>query len=137
MLLQPRDAQGKSETSQGRIFSYILRVWPCQHLDFEILASRTEISFCFSKPLSLRCWVTIALGTNSLVLPVPSPTLIQGKFGYLLQEHILVEAFLLVQYFFFFHLFFKFYFIFKLYIIVLVLPNIKMNPPQVYMCSPS
>ena len=26
--------------------------------------------------------------------------------------------------------FFKFYFIFKLYIIVLVLPNIKMNPPQ-------
>ena len=32
---------------------------------------------------------------------------------------------------------FKFYFIFKLYIIVLVLPNIKMNPPQVYMRSPS
>ena len=30
-----------------------------------------------------------------------------------------------------------FYFIFKLYIIALVLPNIKMNPPQVYMCSPS
>ena len=33
--------------------------------------------------------------------------------------------------------FFKFYFIFKLYITVLDLPNIKMNPPQVYMCSPS
>ena len=33
--------------------------------------------------------------------------------------------------------FFKFYCIFKIYIIVLVLPNIKMNPPQVYMCSPS
>ena len=31
--------------------------------------------------------------------------------------------------------FILFYFIFKLYIIVLVLPNIKMNPPQVYMCS--
>ena len=34
--------------------------------------------------------------------------------------------------------FFSFFFlnfIFKLYIIVLVLPNIKMNPPQVYMCS--
>ena len=28
-----------------------------------------------------------------------------------------------------------FFFIFKLYITVLVLPNIKMNPPQVYMCS--
>ena len=33
--------------------------------------------------------------------------------------------------------FFLFYFIFKFYIIVLVLPNIKMSPPQVYMCSPS
>ena len=32
---------------------------------------------------------------------------------------------------------FIFNFIFKLYIIVLVLPNIKMNPLQVYMCSPS
>ena len=30
-----------------------------------------------------------------------------------------------------------FYFIFKLYTIVLVLPNIEMNPPQVYPCSPS
>ena len=37
----------------------------------------------------------------------------------------------------FFFNFFKFYFIFKLYIIVLALPNIRMNPPQVYMCSPS
>ena len=38
-----------------------------------------------------------------------------------------------ISFFFFFHLvfhslFFLFYFIFKLYIIVLVLPNIKMNP---------
>ena len=37
----------------------------------------------------------------------------------------------------FFSSLFFFNFIFKLYIIVLVLPNIKMNPPQVYMCSPS
>ena len=36
-----------------------------------------------------------------------------------------------------FFFFFKFYFIFKLYNIVLVLPNIKMDPPQVYMCSSS
>jgi len=35
------------------------------------------------------------------------------------------------------YLFFKFYFIFKLYNIVLVLPKIEMNPPQVYLCSPS
>ena len=40
-----------------------------------------------------------------------------------------------MNYTFFFFFFFNF--IFKLYIIVLVLPNIKMNPPQVYMCSPS
>ena len=33
--------------------------------------------------------------------------------------------------------FFLIYFIFKLYKIVLVLPNIEMNPPQVYMYSPS
>ena len=33
--------------------------------------------------------------------------------------------------------FFFFFLIFKLYIIVLVLPNIKVNPTQVYMCSPS
>ena len=35
---------------------------------------------------------------------------------------------------YFIYLFFLFSFIFKLYITVLVLPNIKMNPPQVYMC---
>ena len=33
--------------------------------------------------------------------------------------------------------YFYFYFIFKLYNIVLVLPNIEMNPWQVYTCSPS
>ena len=32
---------------------------------------------------------------------------------------------------------FFFFFIFKLYNIVLVFPNIEMNPPQVYLCSPS
>ena len=39
--------------------------------------------------------------------------------------------------FFFFPVLFIYLFIFKLYNIVLVLPNIEMNPPQVYMCSPS
>ena len=38
---------------------------------------------------------------------------------------------------FYLFIYFKFYFIFKLYNIVLVLPNIEMNPPQVYLCSPS
>ena len=36
-----------------------------------------------------------------------------------------------------FSFFFLIYFIFKLYNIVLVLPNIEMSLPQVYMCSPS
>ena len=40
-------------------------------------------------------------------------------------------------YLFFFTFLNKFYFIFKLYNIVLVLPNIEMNTPQVYLCSPS
>ena len=41
------------------------------------------------------------------------------------------------SFFIFLYIFFKFYFIFKLYNIVLVLPSIEMDPPQVYMCSPS
>ena len=48
---------------------------------------------------------------------------------------------LLLSLFFFFFLSFEdisfLFFFFKLYNIVLVLPNIEMNPPQVYMCSPS
>ena len=48
---------------------------------------------------------------------------------------------IVLRFLFFFKLgsvyFFKFNLIFKLYNIVLVLPNIEMNPPQVYMCSPS
>ena len=75
------------------------------------------------------------------------------KLGNLLQNHLTIPLttwlyclscvwFLLSLFFFFLFLFnfiyfFKFYFVFKLYIIVLVLPNIKMNPPQVHMCSPS
>ena len=42
-----------------------------------------------------------------------------------------------VQILFLFLFCFLFYFIFKLYVIVLDLPNIKINPSQVYMCSPS
>ena len=49
---------------------------------------------------------------------------------------------LLFRLYFFFFIFFYFFssnfiLFLKLYIIVLVLPNIKMNPPQVYMCSPN
>ena len=55
----------------------------------------------------------------------------------LLHKHVYMKCHIGIFYLFIYYLFFKFYFIFKLYIIVLVLPNIKMNPPQVYMCSPS
>ena len=53
-----------------------------------------------------------------------------------------IKSQMLLELHFFFLIFFSlsfffFNFIFKLYITVLVLPNIKMNPPQVYMCSPS
>ena len=47
---------------------------------------------------------------------------------------LFIYLFIFILFYFYF---FWFYFIFKLYIIVLVLPNIKMNLPQVYMCSPS
>ena len=50
---------------------------------------------------------------------------------------LFIFFFFFVVLFYFIFLFFQFYFIFKLYIIVLVLPNIKMNPPPVYMCSSS
>ena len=43
-------------------------------------------------------------------------------------ERISEIFFLILEFIYFFLIF-----IFKLYIIVLVLPNIKMNPPQVYM----
>ena len=54
-----------------------------------------------------------------------------------LQSWRLWSDYSLIHSFYSLTLLFFFNFIFKLYIIVLVLPNIKMNPPQVYMCSPS
>ena len=52
-------------------------------------------------------------------------------------RHRIISLLFHIDFSSFIYLFLKFYFIFKLYIIVLVLPNIKMNPPQVYMRSPS
>ena len=74
---------------------------------------------------------------------------VQGTLKSLLQHHRSKASILWCSFFFFLifycsciviyfcFFFFKFDFIFKLYNIVLVLPNIKMNPPQVYPCSPS
>ena len=53
--------------------------------------------------------------------------------------HLTCWTYISYETFFWHHFLFflLFYFIFKLYSIVLVLPNIEMNPPQVYLCSPS
>ena len=63
--------------------------------------------------------------------------LLDSNKDFLLQVRCLV---FILFYFFKFYLnfiyFFKFHFIFKLYNIVLVLPNIEMNLPQVYPWSP-
>ena len=59
---------------------------------------------------------------------------IQGYCCHLSGFHVYALVYCIGVFLFFF---FQFYFIFKLYITVLDLPNIKMNPPQVYMCSPS
>ena len=78
-------------------------------------------------------WVQLLLGMWNLPRPgikLLSPSLVGG----VLTTGTLGNLF---HFLFKYRIFFKFYFIFKLYIIVLVLPNIKMNPPQVYMCSPS
>ena len=73
--------------------------------------------------------------TNNLLVKVTKTVKINNKsysFYFSLQLHQETQISINFHSFYFF-----FNFIFKLYIIVLVLPNIKMNPPQVYMCSPS
>ena len=50
-------------------------------------------------------------------------------------QYMKIHPFILFYFILFY--FILFYFIFKLYNIVLVLPNIEMNPPQVYPRSPS
>ena len=51
--------------------------------------------------------------------------------------NLLNWSFHFIPYWFHLYLWPAVIFFFKLYKIILVLPNIKMNPPQVYMCSPS
>ena len=69
--------------------------------------------------------------TNENLLSPPFHTVLFGKKSLWIVLTSGGRNYVLPSFFFFFN------FIFKLCIIVLVLPNIKMNPPQVYMCSPS
>ena len=80
---------------------------PCYSLE---LCMQMGISFLFSFAFSFSSFLSCVRPPQTTILP----------FAFLFLGDI-----------------FLFYFIFKLYIIVLVLPNIKMNPPQVHMCSPS
>ena len=64
-------------------------------------------------------------------------TVFPTAFVFLSLCHILVILTVFQTFSFFFYFFLNLILFFKLYIIVLVLPNIKMNLPQVYMCSPS
>ena len=95
-----------------------------------------------------RCWpylhgrvrTTLALGTafassaSQELLLFSSHSNFQVLAYFLKNKEIKpkISSFYLFIFLFFIMIFF-FNFIFKLYIIVLVLPNIKMNPPQVYM----
>ena len=65
--------------------------------------------------LAASSWFVLVQGTN--------------RHQYSFQGKTLKVCSFKIRFFFFF-----FNFIFKIYITVLVLPNIKMNPPQVYMC---
>ena len=90
-------------------------------------------------------WATVSgvtksqTGLSQIIPPSPSPTESKRLFYAsvsLLLSRIQGYCYHLSIFSFFFNSFFLFL-IFKLYNIVLVLPNIEMNPPQVYMCFPS
>ena len=87
---------------------------------------------CQENPMDRGAWqVTVNGVTKS------QTQLNDCHFHFILIIDMSVELLFIFICFFCLFLFFKFYFLFKLYNIVLVLPNIEMNPPQVYMCSPS
>ena len=97
-----------------------------------------SISLEFSTRLLCTEWIVSGFNSNDILMKSCSFTL-QSNEVTLPCQSLFRMSFWIISFFFFplFFFFFKFYFIFKHYSIVLVLPNIKMNPPQVYSCSPS
>ena len=82
--------------------------------------------FCLENSMDRGAWRAIV---NSIATPPPAtPTPTRSLSNFFFFFFFLIYLYLFIYFF---------NFIFKLYITVLVLPNIKMNPPQVYMCSPS
>ena len=105
------------QTFAGKVMSLLLN-----------MLSRLVITFLPRKKCLLISWLQSPSAVileppkiKSVTVSIVSPSICHEVMG--------PDAMILV--------FIFFYFIFKLYIIVLVLPNIKMNPPQVYLCSPS
>ena len=91
-------------------------------------ASRSEKLYCSSSPVYVFC-VTVAW--TDLMVWIGSQKQIENLNTFFFFFEFGIALLLALNSFFFFN------FIFKLYNIVLVLPNIEMNPPQVYLCSPS
>ena len=99
------------------------------------------IAFCASRTFCLLFWLglffKVEMAVSALchhVFPSCAPRLTQAYLWWA-ERPIRSLCSTFVTWIFFFQL--QFYFIFNLYKIVLVLPNIKMNLLQVYMCSPS
>ena len=97
------------------------------------LLSRVRL---FATPWTAACQASLSITNSWSLLKLVSIELVMPSSHLILCHPLLLppSIFPSIKVFSFFFFFFKFYFIFKLYITVLDLPNIKMNPPQVYMC---
>ena len=100
----------------------------CQHFDLKLCGlQKWEIVLFKQSSLCILCYSGLNRFNGMNWKPETN-----WKFKYLfLFFWVWNSSFTSIELFFFFN------FIFKLYNIVLVLPNIEMNPPQVYLCSPS
>ena len=122
--------------SNHLILCHLLLLRPLIPRSISVFSNESALPIRWPKYCSFSFYVSpsnehpglISFRMNSLDL-LAVQKLSRVFFNTTVQKHQFFDA----QLFFFF----KFYFIFKLYVIVLVLSNIKMNPPVVYMCSPS
>ena len=132
--------------------SFVHRILQERILVWDVMPSSSESSWprdqthvscvsCFGRWIHYHwvTWAGLCLLAHSLLEPA-NPKIDSWEWKYLfniyISENSLTMASTLIDIWsfgFYLFYFFKFYFIFKFYIIVLVLPNIKMNPPQVYM----
>ena len=123
-------------TLKMQIIKLVFSIFPRTHGRLAVISTKLEVEKQQNKYLLIRAFLARGQCWSPLVLEIS--IILQCSREILLQEQM--QAFLS---FFFFTDFFQLSlciflnFIFKLYNIVLVLPNIEMNLPQVYLCSPS